>query len=81
MNEKDIKLIIKQQLIPTGNVCLRKKIIVKEISDAVIAEYCDYDKELIIPIEELIGNCKILNLLLEKRKNTVGRLAKGRFII
>lgn len=60
MKTKDIKRIIKQQLKskhPDWNQLSRKrkKEIAKEITDAVIAEYQDHDKELNIPIEELIG--------------------------
>jgi hypothetical protein len=60
MKEKDIKRIVKKQLkskhpnwhrIPRK----RKKEIAKEITDNVIAGYHNHDKELDIPIEELIG--------------------------
>ena len=60
MKEKDIKRIIKQQVKSKHPNWKRlskveKKKIVKEIADAVIAEYRDYDEELNVPIEELIG--------------------------
>lgn len=60
MKEKDIKRIIKQQVKskhPNWQRLSkkRKKEIAKAITDAVIAEYQGYDKELGIPIEELIG--------------------------
>lgn len=60
MKEKDIKRIIRKQLkskhpnwqrIPRK----RKKEIIKEITDAVAADYQVFDEELGIPIEELIG--------------------------
>lgn len=60
MKEKDIKRIIKQQLKskhPNWNRLSKKqkKEIAKEITDAVISEYQGFDKNLCIPIEELIG--------------------------
>jgi hypothetical protein len=60
MKEKDIKRTIRKQVksnhpdwqrIPRK----RKKEIIKEITDAVVADYQMFDKELDIPIEELIG--------------------------
>jgi hypothetical protein len=60
MKEKDIKRIIRKQLksnhpnwqrIPRK----RKKEIIKEVTDAVVADYQVFDDELGIPIEELIG--------------------------
>ena len=60
MKEKDIKRIIRKQLKsnhPNWHRISRKrkKEIVKEITDAVAADYQVFDEELGIPIEELIG--------------------------
>jgi len=60
MKEKNIKRIIRKQLKsnhPNWHRISRKrkKEIVKEITDAVAADYQVFDEELGIPIEELIG--------------------------
>jgi len=60
MKEKDIKRIIRKQLKsnhPNWHRISRKrkKEIVKEITDAVAADYQVFDEEPGIPIEELIG--------------------------
>ncbi|MCI5168276.1 MAG: hypothetical protein D3903_19850, partial [Candidatus Electrothrix sp. GM3_4] len=60
MKEKDIKRIIRKQLKsehPNWKRIhrKRKKEIIKEITDAVAADYQVFDEELGIPIEELIG--------------------------
>ena len=60
MKEKDIKRIVRKQVksnhpgwqrIPRK----RKKEIIKDITDAAVADYQKFDEELGIPIEELIG--------------------------
>jgi len=60
MKEKDIKRIIRKQLKsnhPNWQRLSRKqkKKITKEITDAAAADYQEFDEELDIPIEELIG--------------------------
>jgi hypothetical protein len=61
MKEKDIKRIIRKQIKTKHPNWQRipkklKKEIAKEITNAVIADYQGHDKELDLPIEELIGN-------------------------
>ena len=73
MKEKDIKRIIKKQLKSKHPNWKRlpkkqKKDIAREVTDSVIADYQGFDKELGVPIEELIGieeqipNSKIMSL-------------------